>query len=92
MLGIQHSASPPWFMCFLENNTSYNSLAALFAAVNQMIYTAEIVRLTAFGAPVPVLEQNVAMGPYLNHAPLDPRDLPEVLLARGLSICVSSRP
>ena len=28
----------------------------------------------------------------VHHAPLDPRDLPEVLLARGLSISVSSRP
>eukprot|EP01050_Picozoa_sp_SAG11_P028710 SAG11_NODE_7783_length_1096_cov_4.895687_1_plen_153_part_00 len=28
----------------------------------------------------------------LNHAPLDPQDLPEVLLARGLSISISSRP
>eukprot|EP01050_Picozoa_sp_SAG11_P069360 SAG11_NODE_50521_length_113_cov_122.928571_1_plen_27_part_10 len=27
----------------------------------------------------------------MHHAPLDPRDLPEVLLARGLSISVSSR-
>eukprot|EP01050_Picozoa_sp_SAG11_P029022 SAG11_NODE_8000_length_1071_cov_6.480453_1_plen_159_part_00 len=31
-------------------------------------------------------------GKVVNHAPLDPRDLPEVLLARGLSISVSSRP
>eukprot|EP01050_Picozoa_sp_SAG11_P022738 SAG11_NODE_4377_length_1925_cov_2.542716_1_plen_484_part_00 len=29
---------------------------------------------------------------FLNHAPLDPQDLPEVLLARGLSISISSRP
>eukprot|EP01050_Picozoa_sp_SAG11_P012085 SAG11_NODE_1321_length_5207_cov_66.406617_5_plen_123_part_00 len=28
----------------------------------------------------------------VNHAPLDPQDLPEVPLARGLSISISSRP